>query len=51
MTVAATAETFAPAASMGLPEAARRWLSHAIVQGDAEVRVNRWGNPGGAVFS
>ena len=68
--IAVTAETFDPAATMGLPEPARRWLVHAIAPGMprfvddteaaelqvkpngrlAEVRVNRWGNPGGAPF-
>ena len=72
MTAAATAETFDPAAIMGLPEPARRWLGHAIAPGTplwssveltmhgqiklgrwrpfTEVRISRWGNPGGAPF-
>ena len=77
MTAAATAETFDPAAIMGLPEPARRWHAswsrgeHANTTvatwqfGDdteaaelhlkpngrlAEVRISRWGNPGGAPF-
>jgi hypothetical protein len=93
MTAAATAETFDPAAIMGLPGPARRWLGHAIAPGTplwssveltmhgqiklgrwrpftwqfgddteaaelllkpngrlAEVRISRWGNPGGAPF-
>ena len=29
----AAAETFDPAATMGLPEPAQRWLSHAIAPG------------------
>jgi hypothetical protein len=34
MTAATAAtETFDPAATMGLPEPARRWLSHAIAPG------------------
>jgi|KBSSwiStaDraftv2_1062776.scaffolds.fasta_scaffold4519608_1 hypothetical protein len=32
-TAAAVAETFDPAATAGLPEPARRWLSHAIAPG------------------
>ncbi|MGH3419781.1 MAG: hypothetical protein ACRDOD_09350 [Streptosporangiaceae bacterium] len=48
MTAATAAETFDPAATTGLPEPARRWLSHAITPGtplwsQAEIT--------GAVFS
>ena len=60
MTAATAAETFDPAAIMGLPEPARRWLGHAIAPGTPlwssveltmhEVRISRWGNPGGAPF-
>lgn len=59
----ATAETFDPAATMGLPEPARRWLSHAIAPGTplwnraeltmhGQIKLGRWrpssGSPGAA---
>ena len=50
---AAVAETFDPAATMGLPEPARRWLSHAIAPGTplwsraelamhGQIKLGRW---------
>jgi hypothetical protein len=50
---AAVAETFDPAATMGLPEPARRWLSHAIPPGTplwsraeltmhGQIKLGRW---------
>ena len=50
---AAVAETFDPAATMGLPEPARRWLSHAITRGTplwsraeltmhGQIKLGRW---------
>jgi len=53
MTAVAAAETFDPAASMGLPEPARRWLSHAIAPGTplwsraeltmrGQIKLGRW---------
>jgi hypothetical protein len=53
MTVAATAETFDPAAITGLPEPARRWLGHAIAPGTplwssveltmhGQIKLGRW---------
>jgi Family of unknown function (DUF6544) len=53
MTAAATAETFDPAAIMGLPEPARRWLGHAIAPGTplwssveltmhGQIKLGRW---------
>ncbi len=49
----AVAETFDPAATMGLPEPARRWLSHAIAPGTplwsraelamhGQIKLGRW---------
>jgi hypothetical protein len=51
--VTAAAETFDPAATMGLPEPARRWLSHAIAPGTplwsrveltmhGQIKLGRW---------
>ena len=53
MTAVAAAETFDPAATMGLPEPARRWLSHAIAPGTplwsrveltmhGQIKLGRW---------
>lgn len=53
MTAATTAETFDPAAIMGLPEPARRWLGHAIAPGTplwssveltmhGQIKLGRW---------
>jgi hypothetical protein len=50
---AAVTETFDPAATMGLPESARRWLSHAIAPGTplwsraeltmhGQIKLGRW---------
>ena len=52
----ATAETFDPAAITGLPEPARRWLSHAIAPGtplwsSVELTMNGQIKLGRAVFS
>ena len=52
-TTTTTAETFDPAATMGLPEPARRWLSHAIAPGTplwrraeltmhGQIKLGRW---------
>jgi hypothetical protein len=49
----ATAETFGPAMTTGLPEPARRWLSHAIAPGTplweraeltmhGQIKLGRW---------
>ena len=49
----AAAETFDPAATMGLPEPAQRWLSHAIAPGTplwqraelsmhGQIKLGRW---------
>src|SRR5207247_11022155 len=53
---AVTAETFDPAATMGLPEPARRWLGHAIAPGtplwsSVELTMNGQIKLGRAVFS
>jgi len=53
MTAAATVETFDPAAIVGLPEPARRWLGHAIAPGTplwssveltmhGQIKLGRW---------
>lgn len=53
MTAATTAETFDPAAIVGLPEPARRWLGHAIAPGTplwssveltmhGQIKLGRW---------
>jgi len=53
MTAVAAAETFDPAATMGLPEPALRWLSHAIAPGTplwrsveltmhGRIKLGRW---------
>ncbi len=53
MIAAAATETFDPAATMGLPEPARRWLSHAIAPGTplwsraeltmhGHIKLGRW---------
>ena len=53
MTAATSAETFDPAAIMGLPEPARRWLGHAIAPGTplwssveltmhGQIKLGRW---------
>jgi Family of unknown function (DUF6920) len=50
MTATVTEETFDPAMTRGLPEPARRWLRVRRSGRLAEIRVERWGNPGGAPF-
>jgi hypothetical protein len=53
MTAATTTETFDPAAAMGLPEPAQRWLGHAIAPGTplwssveltmhGQIKLGRW---------